>query len=865
MCDEEAGVFREREVKFFSSKRRVAAVILILLALFLVRPGASRLKSRIIYSISAGVGRPVDIGSVHIQLLPRPGFDLENLVVYDDPSFGAEPILRASEVTAVLRLTSLVRGRLEIARLDLTEPSLNLARREGGHWNVETLLEHTARIPLAPTGKAKLEPRPGFPYIEGTSGRINFKNGPEKTPYALTNADFSLWQESENEWGVRLKAQPLRTDMGLNDTGLLQLSGTWHRAEEIRDTPLQFSIEWSRAQVGQLTKLVTGRDQGWRGDLQVEVTIKGTPANLQLATTVAVEDFRRYDITSGKALRMVMNCAGEYSAQEHGFRQIICNAPVGDGLITLTGDTGLPSSHRYSIVMTAEKVPAGGLILLAQRVKKNLPEDLAADGSVQAHLSIQSYGSSSPQVRWDGRGEISDLHLSSATNKAEFGAETLPFVIFNDSAAPGTTRKTSASNKLANPLPDGVRVELGPVAVGAVHSGNGSVRGRIDRSGYKFTLTGDADIAKTLRLARMVGLPALATNAEGSAQADLQIAGNWFAPGNANGHFAVPQITGTARLHNVQIAARNAGAPMEIISADMQLLPDAVHVVRLNAKAAGTSWTGSLDLPRGCGTPDACPVHFVLNSNHVTLRDVQEWINPGAKKRPWYRVLGPSSDTHPAWLTGLRATGHISVDRFQVQAVEATHASANVNLENGKLQFAALNADLLDGKHRGEWKVDFSKKPAICVGSGNFSDVSLAAISNAMNDEWVAGIANASYELKGTWPADFWQSVEGKMHVEIRDGLFPHVLIGDGTQPLQARHINGQARLHNGEIEITDTELVSPEGTYQLSGTASLNREVDLKLTRIPNSPTSVGYSIGGTLEAPRVAPLSGTEQARLK
>ena len=54
------------------------------------------------------VGRPVDIGSVHVRLLPRPGFDLENLVVYDDPAFGAEPMLRASEVTADLRLTSLL-------------------------------------------------------------------------------------------------------------------------------------------------------------------------------------------------------------------------------------------------------------------------------------------------------------------------------------------------------------------------------------------------------------------------------------------------------------------------------------------------------------------------------------------------------------------------------------------------------------------------------------------------------------------------------------------------------------------------------------------------------------------------------------
>jgi AsmA protein len=166
-------------VKLFSSKRRRLAVAgVILLVLFLLRPGASRLKSRIVLSISSAVGRSVDIGSVHIRLLPRPGFDLDNLVVYDDPAFGAEPILRAGEVTAYLRLFSLMRGRLEIARLDLTDPSLNLVHGQNGRWNLEALLERTAHTPLAPTAKAKSEPRPAFPYIEGTSARINFKNGP---------------------------------------------------------------------------------------------------------------------------------------------------------------------------------------------------------------------------------------------------------------------------------------------------------------------------------------------------------------------------------------------------------------------------------------------------------------------------------------------------------------------------------------------------------------------------------------------------------------------------------------------------------------------------------------------------------------
>ena len=129
-------------------------------------------------------------------------------------------------------MTSLLRGRLEIARLNLTEPSLNLVRNAEGHWNLENLIERAAKIPVAPTSKAKTERRPGFPYIEGDRGRINFKFGAEKKPYALTEADFALWQDSENAWGMRLKAQPVRTDFNLSDTGMVSVNGSWQTSGE---------------------------------------------------------------------------------------------------------------------------------------------------------------------------------------------------------------------------------------------------------------------------------------------------------------------------------------------------------------------------------------------------------------------------------------------------------------------------------------------------------------------------------------------------------------------------------------------------------------------------------------------------------
>ena len=117
-------------------------------------------------------------------------------------------------------------------------------RSNEGHWNFSGLVERAAKIPVAPTSKAKSEPRPGFPYIEASHGRINFKLGQEKKAFALMDADFSLWQDSENTWSMRLKAQPMRTNSNLSDTGILRAEGSWQRSATLgRDSgKFQFAV-----------------------------------------------------------------------------------------------------------------------------------------------------------------------------------------------------------------------------------------------------------------------------------------------------------------------------------------------------------------------------------------------------------------------------------------------------------------------------------------------------------------------------------------------------------------------------------------------------------------------------------------------
>lgn len=865
-----------REVKVLSSNLRIAAAALaILLILYLVRPGVSRLKLRIANSISWALARPVAIGSVQLRFLPRPGFDLENVVVYEDPAFGAEPMLRAAEVTAVVRLTSLARGRLDISRLELSEPSLNLVRREDGRWNLEALLERAARTPLAPTSKSKGEARPGFPYIEASSGRINFKTGAEKRPYALLNADFALWQESENEWGVRLKAEPLRTDMSLSDTGQLRVDGTWNRAGSLRDTPLQFTVAWDHAQLGQLSKLVSGNDQGWRGDVQMETTLSGTPGAMLLVSDTAIHDFHRYDISTSEGLGLAAHCEAKYSSAEGMMREIFCSAPVGNGMITLHGDSGKPGLHVLDLALNLENVPANSVAQLARRAKKDLPPDIVAAGSVQGNFVIKESGASPSGPQFEGRGEIMNLHLRSANSKAELAPGSVPFTLNSDQISihdPLQHIGFRHAGVEALPASGEMRIEFGPFPLALGRPVPAQAHGWVGRSGYGIAVRGDGEVSHTLRMASLLGLQAVKSSAEGAIKMDLQIAGSWAgnAAGNLSG-FPLPRVTGTVQLRGVRANLRGANGEIEISSAELNLLPDEARVDKLRARAADAEWTGSVVLPRGCGVPGTCLVRFNLNTDVVGLSGLHEWLGSHSSERRWYQVLAPAASNVPSFLQSLRASGKVSAGRLRIHNLVAEQVSAALDLEHGKLKISDLRADLLGGKHHGDWDADFTAASPVYAGSGTLTGISLEQVASTMRDPWISGTGGGTYQItaSGKTSAQFWQSAAASLRYDLRDGGLSHITLASGDGPLHIGRWQGHAQLRDGTIEIEKGTLISPGADYEVSGTASLGQTLDFKLTAGTDAKSAAGslvYSITGTVAEPHVAVSPTPEtQARLK
>jgi hypothetical protein len=80
---------------------------------------------------------------------------------------------------------------------------------------------------------------------------------------------------------------------------------------------------------------------------------------------------------------------------------------------------------------------------------------------------------------------------------------------------------------------------------------------------------------------------------------------------------------------------------------------------------------------------------------------------------------------------------------------------------------------------------------------------------------------------------------------------------------LRIRHLVARLLLRDGAFEIQEGKLETPGGIYQVSGTASLGRALDVKLSR---GGGAHGFSISGTLTQPRVVQATFPEtQAALK
>ncbi len=832
------------------SRKKTVLILLLVLALGTFLPpniNGARFKPRLAAALSIALGRPVKIGSVRFRLLPRPGFDLYDFEVADDPAFNAEPLLFCGKVTADVRLTSLWQGRLEIATLQLQHtsntrpPSLNLVYLNG-HWNLESLLARAEQVPTAPTAKKRAERRTRFPYIEADAGRINLKVGPEKKPYALVDADFAFWLAAEDVWHLRLQGRPMRTDMNLSDTGTIRVEGDLKRSADWRQTPVQLQVSWDQGQLGQLSKLTLGRDKGWRGTAGAKADLTGTLTQMHISGQADLRDFRRYDINRPGMLTLNSQCLGEYS---QGLLDFNCSLPVQTGGIRVSGKFSPTSPGNYDVALVANRVPLAALATFALYAKRTLPDDLTAVGDLDAAFAFHAHDNMPPD--WHGAGSTSAFALRSSAAPAPFQVTAVHFHLGAGTSAEGSPAPRAARRN-RNPRPvdadSGRALTVDPFSVQFGPGSSLQVQGAFRPQDYALTVKGTAAVERILELGNSTGFRSRFRNVSGGASVDLNITGQWA-------NFAPARLGGAAHLENVAAAVPGLKERLLLPTADVHFgESEAVLVGAAQFEHSPVAFSGSVTDTVICPSEPPCPLAFDLQATSLATQDVAHLLGFG--QTGWKLPFIFSSEAFPDF----RAAGRFSAATFTAGPLSLEKFSAHVEVGARALALSHVSAKMGDGALQGNWGMDWSASPPRYTSTGTITGVSLEHAplpesASALLASWISGRTNLKYSLdsSGNTVQDMLANARVRAEFTVANGLSRAMML-EAARPTRFQGLEGTCQISHQVLELRESKFKSENRIYAVSGTISLgDKQARLKVT---NSATE--WEITGALDEPRVA-----------
>jgi len=820
------------------------AVVVALLAILLVPPyvSVSRYKSQITSLMADSLGRPVRLGSVELHLLPRPGLVLTDLVVDEDPAYGAEPILHADTVTASFRLLALWRGRLEISRVSVDAASLNLVRMPDGHWNLDSLFR-TAAAKAGSAALSRQHPVP-LPYLEATNSRINVKNGAEKLPFSLVSTDLSFWQQNPGDWRIRLSGQPARTDVNLDlaDTGVVRLEASARRATQLREMPVHLDLEWREAQLGQLTRLVFGSDPGWRGDLTGELHLDGTPEEARVTTRLRATGVHRAEFAPAAPLDFDARCGFVYHYSLRALDSLACDSPLGDGRIRFAGDLpGDGARPHYSVALDHIPVQAG--LDALRTVRSDLAPGLDAGGTISGTVNYaQAPAAEDPSQKatlrvahiggkGKGRPAVDPGPLSGSFLVEGFELRggglnepiKIPKIVLEPSAAQSGPEQAGLSQHAA----------LGAVvSLPAGGTGPLTITSRLGLAGYQVAVRGQASFARARELARMAGMAnaSLIDQLAGDPlTVDLSADGPWVPRVQDSLSAAAPstadRLTGTVTLRDANWKADYLANYVQIGQATLHLDNALLRWDPIAFSYGPVKGNATLNLPASCPARQTCLPQFSVHFGDLDASALEAAVLgarvPGTLLSTLIARLHPS--TSPAWPT---LQGVITADSLRLGPVTLAKPTATLSILPNGAEITGLDAGLLGGTVHGggtlHAAVTDGDKPSYTL-TGKFEKLSPAAVGQLLGLRWSGGVfaADGSIDLAGFTDKDLAASVAGKLHFEWLHGAAS----GAGpAAPVLARfdHWTADADIANGAITLKQNEIVAGTHSHTVEGAITL-------------------------------------------
>jgi hypothetical protein len=819
-----------------------------------------RVRNYFTARLSATFGRPVEVSRFEFSLLRGPRIVANYITVAEDPRFGHEYFLRAERLSAGPRWRSLLRGRFDFGTLTLTRPSVNLVRAPDGQWNLERWLP-PLESPAAPSGKERPVARAAVPpySLKVDSGRINFKRGVDKHPFALVDLNGRVDQEAGGRWWIDLEARLARAGVILQEAGTLRVRGHVG-GTSARLRPAELSVTWEEAALADALRLLRGWDLGIRGQLSLELAVTtgfaqtppsapetaGTPlatqsplAPWQFSGTLRVLELHRWDLPhrpSDPAFNLQLEArwwperarvevqralfeAARSSIRASGFFEW---APPGD------------SSLRF----VSSGIHLDDLLAYYRAFRPGVAEGLALDGNAGIDLELAGWP---PRIQ---RGVLATdgvrLRVPGLAEPLGVGRTVLRL-------GQGKMDLLPTSVTLRGPR-SGLRLD----ATAALGEG----------WRFAFNLGGQAGHVEDLQaLAAGLGWPAGRDwSVQGSANLRLRWQGQLYP--------FVAQPTGTVELRAVLLQAPFLAEPVTLAAARWELLGAEHRVTLTSALAFGARWSGTL----ARRAADA-PWEFTLAADQLDIGVVNRWLGPRAQPGLLERVVPRRRDSTGALaaLDAVRAQGHVSIARFLFAPLELRHLRARVGWRGRRLELSEAEADLYSGSIRGSFRAEFADPPAYDI-EFTFSRVDLAQLCNATRpfSGRLAGKAAGELALatRGAERESLIGSLEGRGTLEVRDAQVRGFNLLDSfaagrRQPGVSlfRSAAGNFAVSNRTIQIRGFRLSAAAAELDVQGRSDFSRALDLLVRVLPPAPgarpiAGRTFRISGPFDSPVITPI---------
>jgi hypothetical protein len=664
--------------------------------------------------LQSAFGRPVDVGSYAFSLWDGFALEANSVIVQEDPRFGQEYFLRADSMTVRLRWSSLLRGRVEFGTLSLNRPSLNLVRNVAGDWNLTEWLPQPGARPASPVPVGPAFPSSAlrFRRVEVDGGRINFKNGEEKLPFAFVDLKGTVETDRPGRWRMNLEATPWRAAVVTQQAGTIHFSGDFGGTSS-RLRPALFDINWPDASLSDVLRLATGNDDGIRGGIAFAIDARtGDSGDVwTLKARAQLQQIHRWDLAPRSDNPSVnLNAVAIWNpyAPSVEISQASLDGPhshaEATGTLNWAHETQ-PAKRSVGpgrVIFSDAGMDMADALAWVAAFHSGMAPGLGARGFAHAHAEFSDWPPrltsavvSSAGIDLFAPGLRRPAHLSELSLRYDNGFVSFPWVALNFGPPDNALHFES-------PPPSG------RAAFNALHV-----------SANVF------DVHEVLALTGALGWNvARGWDVSGPVRADLRWQGTripWSAPPVGFINWGAGPGVATLRVPFLN-------QPIEGINAVTEWRPGSRHVALASAEAFGAHWSGSFDRHYN-GNDPAGEWQFSLSADQLAAADLDRWLNPAWRESFIDRVLPFLNSRSPSTAApeSLRASGHLALDQFALAPLVIHKLQGDLSIDGRRLAFENATGQFYGGQIAGALTAEVAATPIYHL-SLDFSRIDPAAL-----------------------------------------------------------------------------------------------------------------------------------------